>query len=164
MQPTANPATGETSCTWLATESGPTINLTIWQNPPQANSYDTQFAEAKYLATAKRCPGAYYRVISGLGDRAFASYCTTNVYNTDNKQSVTWQYRRPTAECRNTRGLHCTRPLRCSHDGCSEDQLETVTKGPVDRQAADRETLIQRISSHVSVGYHPWSESVRTEL
>ena len=51
-----------------------------------------QFAEAKYLATAKRCPGAYYRVISGLGDKAFASYCTTNAYSTDNEQAVTWQY------------------------------------------------------------------------
>ena len=92
VQPAENPATGETGCTWLTTSSGPTVGLTIWQNPPPANNYGAQFAQAKYLAAAKRCPGAYYRAIPSLGDAAFASYCTTNSYSTDNEQSVTWQY------------------------------------------------------------------------
>lgn len=91
-QPAPDPATGMTGCTWLPVGSGPTVGLDVWQNPPPANDYDVQFAEAKYLVTAKRCPGAYYRVVSGLGDRAFASYCTTNDYDSNNEQSVTWQF------------------------------------------------------------------------
>jgi hypothetical protein len=85
-----SPTIRSAGCSWMGGDT--TVGLTIWEKPPAVNNYAMQSTEAKYIATAKRCPGAYYRVVSALGNRAFASYCTTNTYNSNNEQTVTWQY------------------------------------------------------------------------
>lgn len=87
-QPSQNPALGVLDCAYQGGRV--TVGLHIQQSPPPGSNYAQQLAEARYVVTAKTCPFAAYHELTGLGDAAFSSYCTTGSYNANNDQVVTW--------------------------------------------------------------------------